>query len=83
LYFHQIDEDAKNVFAILTNIIENTQEQFIPYIGELVTHTWPTLQSPLAFNYAKDLYITLVPIIFMNDKDTFGTKLFFSSKSKS
>ncbi|CAF1165471.1 unnamed protein product [Adineta steineri] len=68
----KIDEGAKNIFELLTNIIKSTQEQFIPYIGELVIHVWPALQSPLAFNYAKDLYVTLVPIVFMNDKDTFG-----------
>jgi len=71
----KIDEDAKNIFQLLTNIVTSTQEQFIPYVGELVTHIWPTLQSPLTFNYAKDLYIALVPIIFMNDKDTFGNKI--------
>jgi hypothetical protein len=71
----KIDEDAKNVFQLLTNIVISTQEQFIPYVGELVTHIWSTLQSPLTFNYAKDLYIALVPIIFMNDKDTFGKKI--------
>ncbi|UJR36911.1 hypothetical protein I4U23_029624 [Adineta vaga] len=68
----KIDEDAKNIFELLTTIVQNTQEQFIPYLGELVVHIWPALQSPLAFNYAKDLYIFLVPIVFMNDKDTFG-----------
>lgn len=40
-------------------------------------HVWPTLQSPLTFNYAKDLYISLVPIVFMNDKDTFGKRTKF------
>lgn len=54
------------------NIVKSTQEQFIPHVGKLVARTWPVLQSPLGFNYAKDLYIALVPIIFMNDKDTFG-----------
>ncbi|CAF0894416.1 unnamed protein product [Rotaria sordida] len=68
----KIDENAKNVFELLINIVKNTQEQFIPYLGELVAHIWPTLQSPVAFNYAKDLYLILVPIVFMNDKDTFG-----------
>ncbi|CAF2053347.1 unnamed protein product [Rotaria magnacalcarata] len=68
----KIDEDAKNVFEIFTNIVKSTQELFIPYLGELVAHIWPTLKSPVAFNYAKDLYIALVPIVFMNDKDTFG-----------
>ncbi|CAF1278175.1 unnamed protein product [Adineta ricciae] len=68
----KIDEDAKNVFELLTTIVESTQEQFIPHLGEFVVHIWPVLQSPLAFNYAKDVYITLVPIVFMNDKDTFG-----------
>ncbi|CAF2549669.1 unnamed protein product [Rotaria sp. Silwood2] len=68
----KIDEDAKNVFEVLINIVKSTQEQFIPYLGELVSHIWPALQSPVAFSYAKDLYITLVPIVFMNDKDTFG-----------
>ena len=56
------------------HIINSTQEQFIPYLGELVANIWPTLRSPLSFNYAKNLYIALVPIIFMNDKDTFGKK---------
>ncbi|CAF3563233.1 unnamed protein product [Rotaria sp. Silwood1] len=68
----KIDENAKNVFDILINIVKTTQEQFIPYLGELVSYIWPTLKSPVAFNYAKELYITLVPIVFMNDKDTFG-----------
>ena len=62
----------KMLFELLTNIVQVTQEQFIPYLGELVTNIWPTLQSPLTFNYAKDLYIALVPIVFMNDKDIFG-----------
>ncbi len=73
-FFSKIDEDAKNVFELLTNIVKSTQEQFIPYIGELVVHIWPALQSPLAFHYAKDLYIALVPTIFMNDKNTFGNQ---------
>ena len=56
------------------NIVQRTEERLIPYLGELVMHIWPTLQSPVAFNYAKDLYNALVPIVFMNDKDTFGKK---------
>ncbi|CAF4524184.1 unnamed protein product, partial [Rotaria magnacalcarata] len=29
----KIDEDAKNVFEIFTNIVKSTQELFIPYLG--------------------------------------------------
>ena len=60
------------MFTLLKTLIESTQEQFIPYLGELVFQIWRTLKSPLAFSYVKDLYIQLVPIIFMNDKNTFG-----------
>ncbi|CAF4357802.1 unnamed protein product, partial [Rotaria magnacalcarata] len=45
----KIDEDTKNVFEIFTNIVKSTQELFIPYLGELVAHIWPTLKSPVAF----------------------------------
>ena len=68
----KINDDARNIFELLTHIVQSTEEQFIPHAGELVQVIWPTLQSPVTFSHARDLYVALVPVIFMNDKDTFG-----------
>lgn len=76
-FFHftlslQIDEDARNLFDLLRQIIRMTEEQFIPFIGELLQHIWPTLKSPLTFPYARDLYLSLVSVVFMQEKNSFG-----------
>ncbi|CAF1354193.1 unnamed protein product, partial [Didymodactylos carnosus] len=71
----KIDYDAKNVFLILTHIIDGALEYIMPYIGEILSKIWPTFQSPLTFVYARDLYVRLVPIVFLEEENTFGNSV--------
>jgi len=68
----KIDDDVRNLFDLLEEILNKTQEQFIPFVGELIQNVWPTLKSPVTFPYAQHLYLSLVPIIFMQESNKFG-----------